>query len=88
MPQIGLLLVFEPAVAASICAAASLIWPLVSRRYSQGSLKVAALRAIHNGSMTALMLLLAGQVYLASGGRHPLDRAARDGSCCRSSRWR
>jgi diguanylate cyclase (GGDEF)-like protein len=72
LPQIGLLLVFEPAVAASICAAASLIWPLVSRRYSQGSANVAALRAIHNGSMTALMLLLAGQMYLAIGGRHPL----------------
>jgi diguanylate cyclase (GGDEF)-like protein len=72
LPQIGLLLVFEPAVAASICAAASLTWPLVSRRYSQGSIKVAALRAVHNASMTALMLLLAGFVYLACNGRHPL----------------
>jgi diguanylate cyclase (GGDEF)-like protein len=72
LPQIGLLLVLEPAAAASICAVASLIWPLVSRRYSQGSLKVAALRAIHNASMTALMLLIAGQVYVACGGRHPL----------------
>ncbi len=72
LPQIGLLLVFEPAVAATICAAASLIWPLVSRRYSQGSLQVAALRGIHNASMTALMLMLAGQAYLESGGRHPL----------------
>ena len=73
LPQIGLLLVFEPVVSATICAAASFIWPLVSRRYSQGSIKVAALRGIHNGSMTALMLLLAGQVYMASGGRHPLN---------------
>ncbi len=72
LPQIGFLLVFEPAVAASICAAASLVWPLVSRRYSQGSSKVAALRAVHNGSMTALMLMSAGHVYLSSGGRHPL----------------
>jgi diguanylate cyclase (GGDEF)-like protein len=72
LPQIGLLLVFEPAVAATICAAASFTWPLVSRRYSQGSLQVAALRGIHNASMTALMLMLAGQVYLQSGGRHPL----------------
>jgi diguanylate cyclase (GGDEF)-like protein len=72
LPQIGLLLAFDPAVAASICAVASLTWPLVSRRYSQGSLKVAGLRAIHNASMTALMLMLAGQAYLASGGRHPL----------------
>src|SRR5919108_5275531 len=44
LPQIGMLLVFEPAVAATICAAASLIWPLLSRRYSQGSLKVAGPR--------------------------------------------
>jgi diguanylate cyclase (GGDEF)-like protein len=72
LPQIGLLLIFEPAVAASICAAASLIWPLVSRRYSQGSLEVAGLRAVHNASMTALMLLFAGAAYLAAGGRHPL----------------
>ena len=72
LPQIGLLLVFEPAVAATICAAASLTWPLVSRRYSQGSFTVAALRAIHNASMTALMLLLAGEAYLACAGRHPL----------------
>ena len=72
LPQIGLLLVFEPAVAASICAAASLTWPLISRRYSQGSSTVAVLRAIHNASMTALMLMLAGNVYLACGGRHPL----------------
>ena len=72
LPQIGMLLVFDPAVAAAICGAASLIWPLVSRSYSQGSLEVAALRAVHNASMTVLMLLLAGQVYLACGGRHPL----------------
>ena len=72
LPQIGMLLVFDPAVAAAICGAASLTWPLVSRRYSHGSLEVAALRAVHNASMTILMLLLAGQVYLACGGRHPL----------------
>src|SRR5688572_9272051 len=72
LPQVGMLLVFEPVVAAAICAAASLTWPFVSRRYSQGSLKVATLRAIHNASMTALMLMLAGHVYLACGGRHPL----------------
>nr|AQQ74536.1 hypothetical protein [uncultured bacterium] len=73
VPQIGLLLMFDPAVAAMICGASSLLWPFISRRYSQGSLKVAALRALHNGSMTALMLLLAGEVYLALDGRHPLQ---------------
>jgi diguanylate cyclase (GGDEF)-like protein len=71
--HVGLLLVFDPVVAACICAAASLTWPLVSRRYSQGSIAVAGLRAVHNASMTALMLLAAGEAYLALGGRHPLD---------------
>ncbi|MBC8024539.1 MAG: hypothetical protein H7Y89_00980, partial [Steroidobacteraceae bacterium] len=71
--HVGLLLVYEPVVAASICAAASVIWPLVSRRYSHGSLTVAGLRAVHNASMTALMLLAAGTVYYACGGRYPLD---------------
>ena len=76
LPQIGALLVFSPAAAAAICATASLLWPLVSRTYSHGSLKVAALRGLHNAAMTALMLLLAAKVYLAMGGRHPLDRLA------------
>lgn len=78
LPQIGILLVLEPAVAACICGAASLIWPLINRRYSQGSLTVAALRAVHNGSMTTLMLIIAGNIYLASGGRHPLDGLLAD----------
>jgi diguanylate cyclase (GGDEF)-like protein len=72
LPQVGMLLVFEPAVAATICGCASLAWPLISKRYSQGSLKVAALRALHNAAMTALMLLIAGWVYLICAGRHPL----------------
>jgi diguanylate cyclase (GGDEF)-like protein len=73
LPQIGTLLVFSPPVAAAICATASLLWPLISRTYSHGSLKVAALRGLHNAAMTALMLLLGAEVYRALGGRHPLD---------------
>lgn len=73
LPQIGLLLIFSPPVAAAICGTASLLWPLLNRGYSQGSLKVAALRALHNPAMTALMLLFAGEAYLAVGGRHPLN---------------
>jgi diguanylate cyclase (GGDEF)-like protein len=73
LPQIGLLLVLSPPVAAAICAAASALWPLVNRGYSHGSRTVAALRALHNAAMTALMLLIAGYAYLAAGGRHPLD---------------
>jgi diguanylate cyclase (GGDEF)-like protein len=76
LPQIGLLLVLSPPVAAAICACASLLWPFVNRGYSYGSLKVAALRAIHNAGMTALMLLAAGEVYVATGGRHPLSSLA------------
>jgi diguanylate cyclase (GGDEF)-like protein len=72
LPQIGMLLVFDPAVAASICGFASLLWPLISKRYSQGSLKVATLRALHNAAMTVLMLMAAGQAYLLCAGRHPL----------------
>ena len=74
LPQIGVLLVFSPPIAALICGAASLLWPFVNRGYSQGSTKVAALRALHNSAMTALMLLLGGWAYLAAGGQHPLDR--------------
>lgn len=74
LPQIGLLLVLDPAIAATICGAASLVWPLINRRYSQGSLRVAVLRGVHNAAMTALMLLLAGNAYLALGGEHPLAR--------------
>jgi diguanylate cyclase (GGDEF)-like protein len=72
LPQIGLLLMLSPPIAAAICATASLLWPLLNRGYSHGSLKVAALRALHNPAMTALMLLSAGKAYQAMGGRHPL----------------
>ncbi|HEU0224862.1 MAG TPA: diguanylate cyclase [Steroidobacteraceae bacterium] len=73
LPQVGLLLVLPPPVAAVICGLASAIWPLVSRGYSHGSRVVAVIRAIHNAGMTALMILIAGYAYLAAGGRHPLD---------------
>jgi diguanylate cyclase (GGDEF)-like protein len=76
VPQIGLLLVFDPAVAAAICATASFIWPLFNRAYSQGSTTFAALRALHNGAMTVLMLLAAGAAYEALGGPHPLMRVS------------
>lgn len=76
VPQVGLLLVVDAPVAAVICASASLAWPLINREYSHGSLRVGALRGVHNASMTALMLLVAGQVYQTLGGRHPLDHLA------------
>jgi diguanylate cyclase (GGDEF)-like protein len=72
VPQIGLLLVFSPAVAAAICATASFVWPLFNRAYSKGSTTFAALRALHNAAMTVFMLLAAGAVYTAAGGRYPL----------------
>jgi diguanylate cyclase (GGDEF)-like protein len=73
VPQIGLLLVFSPAVAAAICATASFIWPLFNRSYSKGSTTFAALRALHNAAMTILMLLAAGAAYTAAGGTYPLQ---------------
>jgi diguanylate cyclase (GGDEF)-like protein len=76
VPQIGLLLVFGPAVAAIVCATASFIWPLASRAYSQGSATVAGLRALHNAAMTAIMLLAGGEVYFALGGQQPLGSIA------------
>ncbi len=72
VPQVGLLLIFSPPVAAAICGLASLLWPLLSRRYSHGSLAFAGIRAVHNAAMTALMLLVAGYVYVRMGGEHAL----------------
>lgn len=79
LPQVGLLLTLDPAVAAILCGAASFLWPLVNRRYSQGSAQVAVLRGVHNAAMTVLMLLLAGQIYLAAGGEHPLTSIGAEG---------
>ena len=50
VPQIGLLLVVQPARRGGDLRHASFLWPLVNRTYSQGSLKVAALRAVHNAA--------------------------------------
>ncbi len=73
LPQVGLLLVLSPPVAAAICATASFLWPLFNRGYSHGSTTLAAIRAAHNAAMTALMILAAGYAYELAGGRHPLD---------------
>jgi diguanylate cyclase (GGDEF)-like protein len=72
VPQFGMVLVLGAAPAAAIAACASLLWPLVNRRYSQGSRTVGWLRGVHNAGMTALMLLLAGKSYLLLGGSWPL----------------
>jgi diguanylate cyclase (GGDEF)-like protein len=78
VPQIGLLLVLGAPVAATICAVASLLWPLINRRYSQGSSKVALLRGVHNAGMTALMLLVAGKLYDSLDGQLPLRALSMD----------
>jgi diguanylate cyclase (GGDEF)-like protein len=77
IPQLGLLLVLPAPIAASICATASFLWPLLNREYSHGSLRVGLLRGLHNAAMTALMLLICGYVYSALGGRHPLEGLTR-----------
>lgn len=74
--HVGLLLVYTAPVAAAICALASLLWPLVNRAYSHGSWRAAVLRGLHNAGMTAVMLLAAGAVYRALGGRHPIEALA------------
>src|SRR5688572_33042407 len=50
LPQVGLLLVLSPPVAAVICAVASLLYPLFNRDYSHGSSTLATIRAAHNGA--------------------------------------
>ncbi|MCB1623307.1 MAG: GGDEF domain-containing protein [Pseudomonadales bacterium] len=70
--HVGLLLVWSAPVAATICAVASLAWPLVSRGYSHGSWRTAVLRGIHNAGMTVVMMLAANMAYVALDGRHPL----------------
>jgi diguanylate cyclase (GGDEF)-like protein len=76
VPQMGLLLALSPPAAATICAIGSLLWPLLSRRYNQGSLTVGVLRGVHNAGMTALMLMCGGYAYFAAGGHHPLKEVA------------
>jgi diguanylate cyclase (GGDEF)-like protein len=78
LPQVGLLLMLEPPVAAAICGVASFLWPFISRSYSQGSWQTALLRALHNSGMTALMLLAAGAVYEWTGGARPLNTLTVD----------
>lgn len=72
VPQIALLLMFSAPVAAALCGAAAFLWPLISRSYSHGSPRAAMLRAIHNGAMDTLMILLASTVYVTLGGSHPI----------------
>ncbi|HEY8539064.1 MAG TPA: GAF domain-containing protein, partial [Steroidobacteraceae bacterium] len=72
IPQIGLLLILDAAAAASICAFASFLWPLINREYSHGSWRVGLLRGVHNAAMTVLMLLVADRMYTQLGGQHPL----------------
>jgi diguanylate cyclase (GGDEF)-like protein len=76
VPQMGLLLTLTPSAAATICAIGSLLWPLLSRRYNQGSLTVGVLRGVHNAGMTAFMLMCGGYVFFAAGGHHPLEQIA------------
>ncbi len=73
LPQVGLLLVLPVPAAAAICAAASFLWPLYNRAYSHGSRALSVIRALHNGAMSALMMLAGGAAYAAAGGQAPLQ---------------
>ncbi len=72
VPQVAAVLAFGTLPGACVNALASMTWPFVNRAYSQGSLRVAAVRALHNAAMTALMSLAAGATYDAFGGARPL----------------
>jgi diguanylate cyclase (GGDEF)-like protein len=78
LPQVGLLLTLDAPVAATLSGIAAVLWPLLNRRYRQDSFRVGVLRGVHNAGMIALMLLAAGEVYLALGGEHPLRSIAWD----------
>jgi diguanylate cyclase (GGDEF)-like protein len=72
VPHVAWLLVLGAGPTALYCAIACLIWPFLSRSYSQGSLRTALLRGVHNASMDALMLIGAAAVYTLLGGAAPL----------------
>jgi diguanylate cyclase (GGDEF)-like protein len=73
VPQIAAILLLPLEVAVIVNALPALLWPFLNHRYRQGSLRVGAIRAVHNACMIALMTALAGACYLALGGAVPLN---------------
>jgi diguanylate cyclase (GGDEF)-like protein len=72
VPQVATVLAFGNFGGAIVNAAASFVFPFVNRGYSQGSLRIAALRGTHNAAMSVLMSVAAGSAYDALGGPRPL----------------
>ncbi|MEZ5440078.1 MAG: sensor domain-containing diguanylate cyclase [Lysobacterales bacterium] len=73
VPQVAALLLFPLEVAATINALPALIFPFINRRYRQGSWSFAALRAVHNAAMIALISVLGGWSYQVLGGSVPIS---------------
>ncbi len=73
VPQVAAFLLLPLEVAATVNALPALVWPFLNHRYRQGSLRVGAIRAVHNACMIALMTALAGYSYVTLGGGVPLN---------------
>lgn len=69
--QVSSLLVLGPVDAACINGLASLLYPWHRLRKGQ-PLRAVAFASLHNSGLMALMILAAGQVYVAAGGAVPL----------------
>jgi diguanylate cyclase (GGDEF)-like protein len=72
IPQVAAVLAFGTLAGACVNGLASLVFPFTNRAYSQGSLRIAALRGVHNAAMSALMSVAGGTAYDALGGARPL----------------
>lgn len=73
LPQIATLLVVGPVESGLINAIAAIIWPFTSRSYSQGSWRIACIRALHNAPMVVAIHLIAGHFYELAGGRYQIQ---------------
>lgn len=73
LPQIATLLVVGPVESGLINAIAAIIWPFTNRSYSQGSWRIACIRALHNAPMVVAIHLIAGHFYELTGGRYQIQ---------------
>ena len=70
--QVACLLVLGPVAAAWINGLASLIWPWHRLRHGE-PLRLVVTASLHNAGLFALVILLAGTLYMQVGGPVPLD---------------
>lgn len=70
--QVACLLVLGPVAAAWINGLASLLWPWHRLRHGE-SLRLVVTASLHNAGLFALVILLAGTLYMQLGGPVPLN---------------